>query len=50
MPVGADQELREIPLNLSARLRMQCLVRQELVERRDVLALDRHLASRGKVT
>src|SRR5205807_10204760 len=36
VPVRANQELGEIPLNLSARLRIHSFVRQELIERGDV--------------
>src|SRR5260370_15221011 len=42
-PIRADEELREIPLNLAARLRIHGLVHQELIERSDVIALPRHL-------
>src|SRR5258708_18020956 len=43
LPVGADQELSKIPLNLSARFRILGLVSQELIERSDSIALYGHL-------
>jgi len=44
----ANQELGEIPLNLSARLRIHGFVRQELVERGDVFAFHDTLAIMGR--
>src|SRR6266481_8659224 len=38
-----DQELREVPLNVAASLRIRGLVRQILVKRRLVVALHRNL-------
>src|SRR5882762_5120279 len=48
MPVSANQELGEIPLNLSACLRIHGFVRQELIERGDVFAFYGYLGHHGE--